>query len=643
VPWDPAGSLHVLPGVGPTTAARLEAAGLRTLVDLLQFFPRRAKALTELVTPAEEAEGQLVRIRGAVRGARLNWLPGRKSMVTVEFVARDGAVFGAQFFNQPWLRNAWPAGTERVVEGQLVRKGKKWLLKVPRVLAADTAPTGGVQLHYPEIEGIAGARLQHWIQLAIRNVDGSRLVLPPLPGDLEEHDAPLHQLLCAMHQPADVEQHEHARLHFALREAVHLFRRVERARRQRAGRAGIVVEVDGRLRERILKRIPFVLTAGQQHAVEEVFARMRGPAPMGVLLQGDVGTGKTAVAVCASLAAVARGAQVAFLAPTELLAEQHHEVVSRWLAGSEVRVELLTGSRKPAERRLVEQGLASGAVHIVFGTHALMSESTSFHRLGLVVVDEQHRFGVAQRMQLVRKGADPHVLVMTATPIPRTLTLTMFGDLDALVLRERPPGRRLVRAHFLPQARWPRALRSVEGAVARGEGVFVVCPAVGEEGEKGGAVRMHATLAPRFRCGLVHGRMPAQERQAVLDAFRRREFDVLVGTTVLEVGVDVPHATLMVVAGADRFGLATLHQLRGRVGRGTRRGLCIVCGEDSPRLRALCSTTDGFVLAEQDLRIRGSGELLGTAQSGFSELRALDPVEDLELLSRARQAVKDEP
>jgi len=272
-----------------------------------------------------------------------------------------------------------------------------------------------------------------------------------------------------------------------------------------------------------------------------------------------------------------------------------------------------------------------------------MSESTSFHRLGLVVVDEQHRFGVAQRMQLVRKGADPHVLVMTATPIPRTLTLTMFGDLDALVLRERPPGRRLVRAHFLPQARWPRALRSVEGAVARGEGVFVVCPAVGEEGEKGGAVRMHATLAPRFRCGLVHGRMPAQERQAVLDAFRRREFDVLVGTTVLEVGVDVPHATLMVVAGADRFGLATLHQLRGRVGRGTRRGLCIVCGEDSPRLRALCSTTDGFVLAEQDLRIRGSGELLGTAQSGFSELRALDPVEDLELLSRARQAVKDEP
>ena len=643
MPWDPDGTLHVLPGVGPTTAARMAAAGVRTLTDLLQFFPRRAKPLLELRAPREDAEGQLVRMPGTVRAARLQWLPGRKSMVTVEFVAAEGTVFGAQFFNQPWLRNAWPAGTERVVEGQLVRKGSRWLLKVPRVLNVAVAPTGGVQLHYPEVEAVAGARLQHWIQLVIQHVDWTRLALPPLPGDLEEHDAPLRELLCAMHQPRDVEQHEHARLHFALREAVVLFRRVEKARRQRASRAGMRIEMDARLRERILRRIPFALTAGQQAAVEELFARMAGPSPMGVLLQGDVGTGKTAVAVCAALAAVARGAQVAFLAPTELLAEQHHEVVSRWLAGSEVRVELLTGSRKAAERRAIEQGLASGAVHMVFGTHALMSESTSFRSLGLVVVDEQHRFGVDQRMELVKKGSDPHVLVMTATPIPRTLTLTLFGDLDALVLRERPPGRRLVRAYHLPQAKWPRVLRSIDGAVRRGEGVFVICPAVGEEGEKGGAVRMHESLRARFRCGLVHGRMPAAERQQVLDAFRARQFDVLVGTTVLEVGVDVPHATLMVVAGADRFGLATLHQLRGRVGRGSRKGICIVCGEESPRLRALCSTTDGFVLAEEDLRIRGAGELMGTAQSGFGDLRALDPIEDIELLSRARKAVKEEP
>jgi ATP-dependent DNA helicase RecG len=261
----------------------------------------------------------------------------------------------------------------------------------------------------------------------------------------------------------------------------------------------------------------------------------------------------------------------------------------------------------------------------------------------MVVVDEQHRFGVQQRMQLVHKGDDPHVLVMTATPIPRTLALSLFGDLDLATVRQRPHGRPLPVAVHQEPARWARVQRSIARAVRRGGRAFVVCPSVGEKGEKGGAVRLHAALSSTFRCGLVHGRLPAREQQAALAAFQRGDCDVLVGTTVLEVGVDVPEATLMVVVQADRFGLATLHQLRGRVGRGSRRGLCIVCGPRTERVAAVCATTDGFELAETDLRLRGSGELLGTAQSGFADLRALDPVEDLDLLLRVRAAVQEAP
>jgi ATP-dependent DNA helicase RecG len=271
----------------------------------------------------------------------------------------------------------------------------------------------------------------------------------------------------------------------------------------------------------------------------------------------------------------------------------------------------------------------------------LLTGDVALPGLGLVVVDEQHRFGVQQRMQLVQKGDNPHVLVMTATPIPRTLALVLFGDLDVLTLRQRPPGRRAVRAFHLPAEKWTRTLRSIRRAIARGGRVFVVCPAVGEDGEKGGVVRVHESLQQHFKCGLVHGRLSTPERQRALALFREGITDVLVGTTVLEVGVDVPNATLIVVVAADRFGIATLHQLRGRVGRGTRRGLALLCGPRTERVAAVCRTTDGFELAEADLALRGSGELLGTAQSGFGELRALDPVDDLPLLLQVRAAVQD--
>ncbi len=633
------GPLRPLGGVGPKTEERLQAVGIATVLDLLLRFPRRCRELVELEVPDAAHAGQLVRMRGVVTAARRVFLPGRRAMVTIAFRTESGAAFEAPFFNQPWLVRAYPVGSEKVVEGTLVQKGKRFSVQGARVLAADAAHKGAVQLRYAEIDGVAASRFQAWVDAALEHADWSSYSLPELPAELAEFGLDARALFFAMHRPKDLEEHERARRHFAVREAVALFAKVEAARSRRTQRRAEPFVVDAAIEARIRARLPFALTDEQDHAVRAMWRKLEGPAPMGVLLQGDVGTGKTAVAVAAALAVVARGAQAAFLLPTELLAEQHCRTVSLWLDGSGVSVQLLTGSLDARTRRTLAATMRQPGPRIWFGTHALLSDDAEFARLGLVVVDEQHRFGVGQRMQFVQKGDDPHVLVMTATPIPRTLALALFGDLDLVSLRQRPHGRPLPRAVHVPAAEWPRALRAIARAVRRKGRVYVVCPAVGEDSAKGSAVRVFEELKAQFRCRLVHGRMASSEQQDALSAFRRGDCDVLVGTTVLEVGVDVPQATLVVVVDADRFGLATLHQLRGRVGRGGRRGLCVLCGETTDRVQALTKTTDGFELAEVDLMLRGSGELLGTQQSGFSELCALDPIADRELLLRVRKAV----
>jgi len=624
--------LTALPGIGPTTAKRLHDVGIARVFDLVLFFPRRYRPLRELPAPDEAAIGELVRIEADVHNVALQWLPGRRAMVTVSFACDDGATFHAAFFNQPWLKKNYKVGERRRVEGVLQKKGKRFLLQQARILPVAARADGEVQLRYPDVDGVSSARLQQWIATVLDGLDWANVTLPPLPPELADHDLTAQQLLLAMHRPKHVAEHEHARRHFAVREAVQLFERVERARNARRQRPARSFAVDDALRARIVDRVPFALTDDQRAATERLWQQLAGPGAMGALLQGDVGTGKTAVAFAVAMAVLARGGLVALLAPTELLAEQHHAAVSRWLEGSDVEVTLRTGSSKGEVR-------GRGA-RFVFGTHALMSNDSPLDGVDLVIVDEQHRFGVQQRMALVQKGDNPHVLVMTATPIPRTYALTLFGDLDVLSLTTRPEQRRPVPAVHVATERWSRVVRSIERAVRRAGRVFVVCPAVGEDGEKGGVVRMHEALRERFRCELVHGRKKAADRRRALQAFRDGDVDVLIGTTVLEVGVDVPAATLMVVVAAHRFGIATLHQLRGRVGRGRRRSLAILCGPRTERVDAVCATTDGFELAERDLLLRGSGELLGTQQSGFSDLRALDPVEDLELLRRVRRAVR---
>jgi ATP-dependent DNA helicase RecG len=633
---DPGAPVSSLAGIGPGTAAKLRSAGITTLLELVSWFPRRCRGLQELPAPSESAVGELVRIAGSVQAVRRAWLPGRRSMVTVVFAAAGDRTFECQFFNQPWLQKSYRIGEPRLVEGVLVQKGKRFQLQQAKVLPRGAQPSGDVQLRYPELPGISGARLQQWLGAVLAALDWSRVQLPSLPPALHEFAQPPAELLLAMHRPRDLAQHEAARRHFAVREAVALFQAVQRAREARARRPANAFPVDAELAARILARIPLRLTGDQQNAVAALWQRLAGPSAAGVLLQGDVGSGKTAVAIAAALAVVARGGTVAFLAPTELLAEQHHRDVGGWLRGSSVEVVLLTAGTR-------QQAAPPRKGQLLFGTHALLSGGLELPGLGLVIVDEQHRFGTAQRQALVHKGNNPHVLVMSATPIPRTLALVLFGDLDTLVLRERPPGRRPVRAFHLATENWARAVRSIDRTVRRRGRVFVVCPAVGADGEKGGVMRVVATLQQRFRCALVHGRLPLAERQRALASFRSGLVDVLVGTTVLEVGVDVPAATLMVVVAADRFGIATLHQLRGRAGRGARRGLCLLCGPRTPRIEAVCRSTDGFELAEADLALRGSGELLGEAQSGIGELQALDPIADLELLRRVRAAVQAEP
>jgi ATP-dependent DNA helicase RecG len=416
-----------------------------------------------------------------------------------------------------------------------------------------------------------------------------------------------------------------------------------------AERKPVVPLIDDRVRAAARAVLPFPLTGAQRLALKDVVGDMARPAPMQRLLQGDVGAGKTIVALLAAVVAMENGLQVAFMAPTEILAEQHDLTIRRLLAARPYEVALLTGSTGGADRRRVLDGLASGRVQLVVGTHALVQEAVAFARLGLVVVDEQHRFGVMQRAVLTRKGWNPDVLVMTATPIPRTLALTLYGDLDVSVIRELPPGRTPIETRAIPQSRRDEAHALVRRELDAGRQAYIVYPLVEESSKVDvrAATEMADHLAsevfPEYRLALLHGRLRPDEKDRVMRAFAAGEVQVLVSTTVIEVGIDVPNATVMVVEHAERFGLAQLHQLRGRVGRGAQPSVCVLLHQEpagetgEARLRALVETTDGFVIAERDLELRGPGDVFGTRQSGMPTLRSGDLVRDRGIMEQARR------
>ena len=658
--------LQYLKGVGPRRAADFEHAGLLTIEDLLYRFPLRYEDRSRLQPIASLKPGQIVSIAGRILacGLRTTRRPGFKIF---EAAVDDGTgSLRAVWLNQPYLRDIFMRGQHVIFYGAVEVRGSASLqLTNPQYEILDdedgeTIHTGRIVPVY-EKTGTVTPKMQR------------RLVyeaLQRLPVEMPDHlpeDIRLrlglpsrHAALLATHfPPEDVpiaalnsfETPAQRRLIF---EEAFLFQMGVFARRKSAAaeRKPVVVQVDDRIRESARRVLPFRLTNGQKQALKEIVDDMQRPQPMNRLLQGDVGAGKTIVALLAALVAMENGLQVAFMAPTEILAEQHFANISKLLAASRFRVALLTGSTASAARRAQLAEVESGALHLVVGTHALVQGDVRFAQLGLAVIDEQHRFGVLQRATLRDKGWHPDVLVMTATPIPRTLGLTLYGDLDVSVIRELPAGRLPIKTVAKPESRRDEVYEFVRGQLDAGRLAYVIYPLVEESAKVDvkAATEMHDHLAqeifPQYRVGLLHGRMKADAKERVMAAFARAELQVLVATTVVEVGVDVPNASVMIVEHAERFGLSQLHQLRGRVGRDHHQSYCFLLYQ-SPlsddareRLKAMTETTDGFEIAERDLDLRGQGDLLGTRQSGMPGYHLAVPDVHRHLLEWAHEDAK---
>ncbi|MHB2017899.1 MAG: ATP-dependent DNA helicase RecG [Candidatus Xenobia bacterium] len=636
-----------LKGVGESTQQRLARLGIGTLRDLIWHFPSRYED-RRIVRPLNELyDGDVATV--VVRVMHVREKRPRPKMSVIEAVVSDGtATASLVWFNQPHMLRVVRGGMKLFAAGKVERKLGFLQLNSPDVEAYSDQPShafGRLVPVYPLTEGIFQKQLRRLINEALHQMPALPDVVPP---ELQNKHGllPRRRAIIQMHYPKSEETREVARLTLAFEE---LFVQQLGVRLKRMHRAEDVRQLHyGSLDvERFVSLLPFTPTGAQRRAFQTIADELRDPHPMALLLQGDVGSGKTAVAAFAACCAGWSGYQAAVMAPTEILAEQHAIKFREMLEPAGMRVGLLTGSMRARERREVKEALRDGSIHVLVGTHALIQEGVDFRNLALAVVDEQHKFGVLQRSQLSAKGPATDLLVMTATPIPRTLALTLYGDLDATVLDELPPGRTPIKTTWIRPPRLRDAYAFVRQQVGEGRQAYVVCPLI-EQSEKlelASAQELFEELSrdifPELRLGLLHGRLHASDKQTVMEAFRGGAYDILVSTTVIEVGVDVPNSTVMLIRDADRFGLAQLHQLRGRVGRGAHQSHCILvadpegrAGQD--RMRVLERSNDGFVVAEEDLRQRGPGDFYGTRQAGFMELRVADLVGDASLLDLAR-------
>ena len=643
-------SVRSLSGVGEKKAQALEKLGVRTLTDLVEWYPRRYEDRRRLWPIRQAPEGEFVCVCAIVaQPPRTAYIRKGLSSTRVT-VFDDSGSLSLTFFNQPYAAGNLRVGESYVFYGRMEVSGSRQSMTNPAFEPEGKGQvTGRILPVYPLTAGVSTKQMERWIGQALAMVGE----LPDeLPGELRRsYQLPNRDwAVKTVHAPNSFEELELARRRLIFEELFYLTAGLELLHTRR--QAGVGCRCREMKEADWLHLLPYTLTNAQRRTVEEIFADQASGRPMNRLVQGDVGSGKTVVAALAMLQAVKSGWQCALLAPTEILARQHYQTLTAILAPTGVRVGLLTAGRKAAEKRSVKQALASGELDLAVGTHALLSKGVEFARLGLVVADEQHRFGVNQRSALSAKGECPHVLVMSATPIPRTLALIIYGDLDVSVINERPPGRQNVDTFLIGEDKRERMHGFIRRQVEEGHQVYVVCPAV-EEREEGIApmknVNDHASelqaVFPGLRVDIVHGKMRPSEKERAMTAFLSGQTDILISTTVIEVGVDAPNATLMVIENADRFGLSQLHQLRGRVGRGSAKAYCVLVSssrneETRQRMKALCATNDGFQIAEKDLELRGPGDFFGSRQHGLPQLQVADLAGDTRVLYEARQAAQ---
>ena len=640
--------ITILKGIGPSKAKQFENLNIFTLRDLICHFPRGYEDRTRLVTISQlEADRPSCFKAMVMNTPRTAHIRKGLDMTKVQ-LADHTARLNVTFFNNRYVTDQLQYGKEYIFYGAINGDFSGYAMTNPTFESLDSPPitTRRVLPIYPLTAGLSNAAVLKAVNQALAICDVPAEIIPESVRR-EYGILPAERAYYAIHQPASMEEAELAKRRLVFEEFFVFSAGLSLMRASRAGKTAVPYANTNL--QPFYAALPFELTGAQKRAIAEISADVSRGVPMNRLVQGDVGSGKTMVAAAAAYLSANNHRQAALMAPTEILAEQHYQSLSKIFTPLGLRVALLTGSMKEKEKRLVREAIAAGEINLAVGTHALLTDATVFADLGMVIADEQHRFGVAQRSKLSAKGSDPHVLVMSATPIPRTLALIMYGDLDVSILDELPPGRQAVDTFLVGESYRARINAFLRKQVSEGHQCFVVCPAVEENEELGiksaevWAETLQKTVFPDLRVLLLHGQMKGAEKEAVMAAFAAGEGDILVATTVIEVGVDVPNATLMVIEDADRFGLSQLHQLRGRVGRGGAKSYCILTShnrnaETLQRLKALCKTTDGFRIAEEDLKLRGPGDFFGARQSGLPTFRVADLSFDLQVLKDAQRA-----
>jgi len=651
-------SAQYVKGVGPKRIQALHKLNIFTVGDLLYYFPRRYEDRSQFKPINKVTIGSVETVRGLVRTFGLRRLKGRRTIFQLAISDSSGVIYGT-WFNQPYMKDVFRIGEEVILHGKVDR------YRVLQINAPEyeivkneddedaTIHTGRIVPIYPLTMDISQRYLRRLIKQVVDNYAAcaEEYIPPEIIG--RQALLPLPEALQNIHFPRESELIEPAKKRLIFNEFFLLQLALALQRRElKEVQPGIAFNVQGPLIEKFRAALPFSLTASQTKVVSEIEADMASAKPMNRLLQGDVGSGKTIVSVWALVICVQNGYQAALMAPTEILAEQHFRTIEKLLAPLGIRIAVLTSGLKKKEKSALLQAVRGHSVDIIIGTHALIEDDVRCEKLGLVIIDEQHKFGVAQRLTLQKKGMMPDVLVMSATPIPRTLAITVYGDLDVSTIRELPPGRVPVETYWISEKKRLDFYAFLRKKMKEKEQVYVVYPVIEKSLVKDlkDATRMFEQFRdkvfPEFKVGLLHGRMKDDEKKEVMRQFKGGALDILVATTVIEVGIDVPNASIILIEHAERFGLSQLHQLRGRVGRGRQKAYCVLLSQKesedaAKRLSAMTTTTDGFKIAEYDLLIRGPGEFFGTRQSGLPELRIGNILTDREILVSARQEAFD--